>query len=106
FLEWYGPARTYDEALWATDPWYDAHRDGVSRMLEIKRGDTEVTEREQLTLDVRRDCDVEYLRQADTFMRRAVADATPFFVYFNHSLMHMPVIPREEFKACPGREIG
>ena len=23
FLEWYGPPRTYDEALWPTDPWYD-----------------------------------------------------------------------------------
>jgi arylsulfatase A-like enzyme len=103
FLEWYGPARSYDEALWATDPWYDPHRDGVSRMLEMNRGDTEVTERAQLTLDVRRDCDVEYLRRADTFIRSAVADATPFFVYFNHSLMHMPVIPREEFKGMSGQ---
>ena len=31
------------------------------------------------------------------------ADATPFFVYFNHSLMHMPVIPREEFKGMSGQ---
>jgi arylsulfatase len=30
-------------------------------------------------------------------MREAVASDTPFFVYFNHSLMHMPVIPRKEF---------
>jgi len=22
FTEWYGPPRTYDEALWPTDPWY------------------------------------------------------------------------------------
>jgi hypothetical protein len=26
----------------------------------------------------------------------------PFFVYFNHSLMHMPVIPREEFRGQTG----
>ena len=35
----------------------------------------------------------------------AVAKAgqdVPFFVYFNHSLMHMPVIPREEFKGKTG----
>jgi arylsulfatase len=31
-------------------------------------------------------------------MRRSVERNTPFFVYFNHSLMHMPVIPRQEFK--------
>ena len=74
-------------------------------MVEIKRGESEVTEGDQLTLDVRRDCDAEYLRRAETFIRRTVRDRTPFFVYFNHSLMHMPVIPREEFKGSqrPGR---
>jgi Sulfatase len=40
FLEWYGPPRTYDEALWPTDPWYNPGRDPVSRMLEIKQGDS------------------------------------------------------------------
>src|SRR5678815_2744120 len=62
FEEWYGPPRTYDEALWPTDPWYDPDRDPVSRMLEIQRGESDVTERDQLTLEVRRDCDTEYLR--------------------------------------------
>jgi arylsulfatase len=103
FMEWYGPPRTYDEALWPTDPWYDPTRDPVSRMVEIKRGQAEVTEREQLTLDVRRDCDAEYLRRAEAFIRRAAADNRPFFVYFNHSLMHMPVIPRAEFKGRTGQ---
>ena len=98
FLEWYGPPRTYDEALWPTDPWYDPHRDPVSRMLEIKQGDADVTEGDQLTLEVRRDCDVEYLRRAEAFIRRQVEAARPFYVYFNHSLMHMPVLPRAEFK--------
>jgi hypothetical protein len=27
-------------------------------------------------------------------------------LYFNHSLMHMPVIPREEFKGKTGQETG
>jgi arylsulfatase A-like enzyme len=98
FEEWYGPPRTYEEALWPTDPWYDPARDPVSRMLEITRGQTRPTERDQLTLDVRRDCDLESLRRATAFMRRSVEHKTPFFVYFNHSLMHMPVIPRQEFK--------
>jgi arylsulfatase len=30
-------------------------------------------------------------------MRKSVAAGQPFFVYFNHSLMHFPVIPRPEF---------
>ena len=103
FREWYGPPRTYDEALWPTDPWYDPTRDPVSRMLEIKRGDADATERDQLTLDVRRDCDAEYLRRADQFIRSAVEDNVPFFVYFNHSLLHMPVVPREDFKGKTGQ---
>jgi arylsulfatase len=103
FAEWYGPPRTYDEALWPTDPWYDPGRDPVSRMVQIKRGESDVTEGDQLTLDVRRDCDTEYLRRAEAFIRASVAGDTPFFVYFNHSLMHMPVIPREEFKGRSGQ---
>ena len=103
FAEWYGPPRTYDEALWPTDPWYDPGRDPVSRMVQIKRGESDVTEGDQLTLDVRRDCDTEYLRRAEAFIRASVSGDTPFFVYFNHSLMHMPVLPREEFKGRSGQ---
>jgi arylsulfatase len=102
FEEWYGPPRTYDEAFWPTDPWYDPARDPVSRMVESKRGGDTV-EGEQLTLEVRRDCDLEYLRRAEAFIRRQVEGETPFFVYFNHSLMHMPVIPRAEFKGKTGQ---
>ena len=103
FAEWYGPPRTYDEALWPTDPFYDPGRDPVSSMLEIKRGETKVTEGEQLTLDVRRDCDMEYLRRTRAFVTDAARAGSPFFVYFNHSLMHMPVIPRVEFKGHTGQ---
>lgn len=102
FREWYGPPRTYDEALWPTDPWYDPDRDPVSRMLEATNQGG-VRELEQLTLDVRRDCDLDYLRRAETFVRDAVDTGEPFLVYFNHSLMHMPVIPREEFKGRSGQ---
>ena len=103
FEEWYGPPRTYDESLWPDDPWYDPQRDPVSRMVEIRRGDQDVTEGDQLTLDVRRDCDREYLRRASAFIRAKAGQRVPFFVYFNHSLMHMPVIPREEFKGQTGQ---
>jgi arylsulfatase A-like enzyme len=103
FEEWYGPPRTYDEALWPTDPWYDPERDPVSRMVEIKRGETDVTERDQLTMDVRRDCDLDYLRLAEAFIRDKAESDLPFFLYFNHSLMHLPVIPRQEFEGKTGQ---
>jgi arylsulfatase len=103
FDEWYGPPRTYDEALWPTDPWYVPERDGVSRMVESKQGDADVTELDQLTLEVRRDCDLDYLSRATSFIRAKVEEDKPFFVYFNHSLMHMPTIPRDEFKGKSGQ---
>ena len=102
FAEWYGPPRTYDEALWPEDPWYRPGRDPVTRMVEIKHGEADVTEGDQLTLQVRRDCDAEYLRRAEAFIRRSADGGSPFFIYFNHSLMHMPVIPRPEFKGRSG----
>lgn len=103
FAEWAGPPRTYDEALWPEDPWYDPERDPVSRMVTIAAGDPDVTEGEQLTLDVRRDVDLDHLDRAEAFIRDSAASATPFFVYFNHSLMHMPVIPRPEFRGTSGQ---
>jgi hypothetical protein len=72
-------------------------------MVEIKQGERDVTEREQLTLEVRRDCDREYLRRASAFMRAKAAAGVPFFVYFNHSLTHMLVVPRQEFEGSNGQ---
>ena len=102
FEEWYGVRHTYDEALWSIDPWYDPARDGVPRMVEINRGDHDVTEGEALTYDHRRVVDAEYLRRATAFMDRKVAAGQPFFLYFNHSMMHMPCIPRAEFDGKTG----
>lgn len=102
FAEWAGPPRTYDEALWPDDPWYQPGRDPISRMVSISAGDGDVTEGEQLTLDIRRDVDLDYLTRAEAFIRNQANSDTPFFVYFNHSLMHMPVIPREEFRGASG----
>lgn len=96
FDEWYGPPRTYDECLWPEDPWYDPTRDPVSYMMEGIKGQP-VQERDQLTLDVRRDVDAEYLTRSRAFLERSVAAEQPFFLYFCHSLLHMPTVAREEF---------
>ena len=39
FDEWYGPAHSYDECLWADDPLYDPKRDPVSYMYEGRKRD-------------------------------------------------------------------
>lgn len=101
FDEWYGIPRSYDECLWPGDPWYDPDRDPVTRVLEGRKGQP-VRELEQLTLEVRRSIDAEYLKRAKTFLQRSVKANKPFFLYFNHSMMHLPTIPRSEFKHKTG----
>lgn len=102
FDEWYGPPRTWDESFWPDDPWYDPRRDGVTSMMEARRGEGARAVK-QLTLDVRRDVDAEFLARSKAFMKRSVDARKPFFLYFNHSLMHMPTIPRAEFKGKSGQ---
>jgi len=101
FDTWYGPPHSYDEAFWDTDPWYDPERDPVSYLLEGRKGE-KVRKDERLTFDVKRNIDVEYKRRAFGFMEEAARDARPFLLYFNHSLMHMPVVPRDEYRGRSG----
>jgi len=101
FDDWYGIPRSYDECLWPEDPWYDPKRDPVTCVLEGRKGQS-VRELEQLTVEVRRDIDVQYMKRAKEFLKRSVAAGRPFFLYFNHSMMHLPTIPRAEFKGKTG----
>jgi arylsulfatase len=101
FDEWYGPPHSYDEALWETDPWYVPGRDPVAYMLEERKGE-KVREAEQLTFELKRNIDIEYKRRAFRFMEEHGKSKRPFFLYFNHSLMHIPVVPRDEYKGKSG----
>jgi arylsulfatase A-like enzyme len=101
FDEWYGIPRSYDESLWPQDPWYDSKRDPVTRVLEGRKGQP-VHELEQLTVEVRRNIDVEYMQRAKAFLKRSTEAGKPFFLYFNHSMLHLPTIPRAEFKGKTG----
>ena len=97
FDEWYGPPHSYDEALWETDPWYDPSRDPVAYMLDGRKGE-KVKRAEKLTYDLKRNIDIEYKRRAFRFMEQNAGAKRPFFLYYNHSLMHIPVVPRDEYK--------
>jgi arylsulfatase len=101
FDEWYGIPRSYDESLWPSDPWYDPKRDPVTRVLEGRKGQP-LRELEQLTVEVRRDIDVEYMKRAKDFLKRSTDARKPFFLYFNHSMMHLPTIARAEFQRRTG----
>jgi arylsulfatase len=102
FDEWYGPPHSYDEALWETDPWYDPNRDPVAYMLEGRKGE-KVVEKEKLTYDLKRNLDVEYQLRNLSFIEENVKAERPFFLYYNHTLMHIPVVPRDEYKGKSGQ---
>ena len=101
FDEWVGIPHSYDEAYWADDPWYDPKRDPVAYVLESRKGG-KVKRVRQLTIDVKISLDLEYLKRGKDFMKRSVEAKKPFFLYFNHTLMHMPVAPRPEFNGKSG----
>lgn len=103
FDEFYGIPRSYDECLWPEDPRYDPRRDLAVYTVEgTKATGTHERKDEQLTLELRRNTDREYERRAFDFLRRTVRAGQPFFLYYNHSMMHLPNIPRDEFKGKSG----
>jgi arylsulfatase len=102
FDEFYGPAHSYDEALWAEDPWYNPERDPIAYMYEGVKGQ-QVKPTIQLTRQVKRDLDVEYMKRSKAFMKQSMKDGKPFFLYFNPTYMHLPTDPRLEFKGKSGR---
>ncbi|MDJ0517432.1 MAG: sulfatase-like hydrolase/transferase [Trichodesmium sp. MO_231.B1] len=101
FLHWYGIPRSYDESLYFEDPFYDPERDPGSHVVESVQGG-ELTEHALLTVDVKRNLDLEYMTHAKKWMQESKDAGKPFFMYFNHSLMHMPIVPRDEFKGATG----
>jgi len=101
FDEWYGLPRSYDECLWPEDPWYDPKRDPTSYVMEGRKGDS-VRPAKQLTLKVRKDIDTEYQKRAFDFIGRNAKAGKPFFLYYCHSMLHLPTVPRDEFRRKTG----
>jgi arylsulfatase len=101
FDEWYGPPYSWDPALWTNDPWYDPKRDVVEYMHEGRR-DEKVVQKELLDYDLKINVDDELNRRTLSFIEKCAKNDEPFFIYHNHSLMHFPVVPREEYRGKSG----
>lgn len=130
FRYWYGVPRSYGEAYWFDDPYYAPklnpgdpgynpdtpdRGDPVARVVEscsditleaVEACSAEnlntLQESELLTIDVRRDLDVKYLDRAQQRIEESIDEGKPFFLYFNHTMMHYPLVPRDEFQGKTG----
>jgi arylsulfatase len=99
FDEFYGPARSYDECMWDKDPFYDPKVCPPAYIYEGKKGqDVKPVQDKKLTYEVKKNIDLEYLERAKTFMTEAVKKGKPFYLYYNPTLMHVPLEARKEFK--------
>jgi arylsulfatase len=97
FNYWYGLAGTWDVAAWPDDPWFKKEKFEPEHMLESKsKGD--LRHMKVLDKEVRRNIDLEFLDKAGRWMEDSKAKDKPFFIYFNHSNIHFPVLPRKDYE--------
>ena len=97
FDYWYGPPQSWDNAEWPDDKWFKDEGLEPAYIMESKaQGD--LRNIKVLDRDVRRDIDLEFLDKACRWMEDAKQKDQPFFLYFNHSNIHFPVLPRAAYK--------
>lgn len=96
FDYWYGIGGTWDEAMWPDDKFFKQTDLEPSYVLESS-GPGRVERVKVLDRAVRRDIDLEFLAKGTQWIADAVAADEPFFLYFNHSNVHFPTLPRNEF---------
>jgi arylsulfatase len=84
--------------MWLTDPHYVPERDGFRTCMRASRARVHGRSRTSSSpWRTKKTCDLEYQKRAIKFMEKSVKADKPFYCYFNHSLMHFPMSPRDEF---------
>ena len=106
FDYWYGPPQSWDNADGPDDKWFEDEGLEPAYIMESK-GEGDLRNIKVLDRDVRRDIDLEFLDKACRWMEDAKQRDQPFFLYFNHSNIHFPVLPRAEYAGkSKGSPIG
>jgi arylsulfatase len=83
--------------MWPDDKWFQEEGLEPAYIMEsTAKGD--LSNIKVLNQDVRRNIDLEFLDKACRWMEDAKQKGQPFFLYFNHSNIHFPVLPRTEYK--------
>jgi arylsulfatase len=96
FDYWYGIGGTWDEAMWPTDKWFKEAGMKPSYVLE-STGPGHLEKLEVLDVEVRKNFDIATLEKGQQWMEDSVAKDEPFYLYFNHSNVHFPTLPRDEY---------
>ncbi|SDS29500.1 arylsulfatase [Paraoerskovia marina] len=96
FDYWYGIEGTWDEAMWPDDKFFRATDLEPSYVIESE-APGQMRKVKVLDREVRRDIDLDFLERGKQWMTDSVDADEPFFLYFNHSNMHFPTLPRKEF---------
>jgi arylsulfatase A-like enzyme len=97
FDYWYGPPGTWDVALWPEDKWFKEENLEPEYILESK-GKGDMRKVKVIDAEVRRTIDLEFLEKAKSWIADSKKKEQPFFIYFNHSNVHFPVLPRAEYQ--------
>ncbi|WP_426235401.1 arylsulfatase [Pararhizobium sp. DWP1-1-3] len=101
FDEWYGIARTTDEAFWPSDPAAKAANVTFTHIMEGKKGQ-QSTEGPVYDLEQRRLIDGEITTRTIDFMKRSVEAGKPFYAYVPYTLVHFPTLPNPKFAGKTG----
>lgn len=96
FDYWYGIGGTWDEAMWPDDKFFKQTDFEPEYVLE-STGPGHIEKVKVLDSAVRKDIDLEFLAKGKQWMADAVEADEPFFLYFNHSNVHFPTLPRDEY---------
>jgi len=101
FDEWYGIARTTDEAFWPSSLGFEDSNIEPEHILEGRKGN-ESRALAVYDLEQRRLIDAEITRRAIDFMRRSVESRRPFYLYVPFTQVHFPTLPSPEFAGKTG----
>ena len=96
FDYWYGIGGTWDESTWPTDKWFQ--ESGLEPHYVQESTEPRTMEKlEVLDVEVRKNIDLTFLEKGKRWMEDSVEADEPFFLYFNHSNVHFPTLPRDEY---------
>jgi len=101
FDEWYGIARTTDEAFWPSEPAARASGVEFTHIMEGRKGEKS-RQLEIYDLDRRRLIDAEITRRTIDFMTRSTRSAKPFYAYVPFTQVHFPTLPNPKFTGKTG----